>query len=82
MGDVKDPREMAPRHTLIRHPQDPLPPWHDSSGLFQRCEDIVLSLDSTTPFILDGQSTLARPILWHPLNTGITLLELFGGIDT
>jgi hypothetical protein len=82
MGDVEDPRDMAPRRALVLHPKDPLPPWHDSSGLFQRCEDIVLSLSSTTPFILDGPSTLARPILWCLPDTGITLVELFGGITT
>jgi hypothetical protein len=82
MGDVEDPRDMAPRRALVLHPKDPLPPWHDSSGLFQRCEDIVLSLGSTIPFIPNGPSTLARPILWRPPDTGITLVELFGGIGT
>jgi hypothetical protein len=82
MGDVEDPQEMAFRRVLVRYPKDPLPPWHDSSGLFQRCEDIVLSLGSTTPFIPDGPSTLARLILWRPPDTGITLVELFGGIGT
>jgi hypothetical protein len=82
MGDVEDPEEMALRRALVRHPKDPLPPWHDSSALFQRCEDIVLSLGSTIPFIPNGPSTLARPILWRPPDTGITLVELFGGIGT
>ena len=66
MGDVKHPQEMAPKRALMRHPKDPLPPWRDSSGLFQRCEGIVLSLGSTTPFVPDGPSMLACPILWRP----------------
>ena len=82
MGSVEDPREMAPRNVLIRHPKDLLSPWHVSAGLFQKCEDIVLFLSSTTPFITDIPSTLARPILWRPPDTGITLEELFGGIGT
>ena len=34
MGDIDDPRYMAPRRALVRHPKDPLHPWRDSSGLF------------------------------------------------
>ena len=69
MGDVEDPREMAPMNALVRHPKDPLPPWRNSLGWFQRCEDIVLSLSSTMPVISDSLSTLACPILWRPPGT-------------
>ena len=31
----------APKNAFVRHPKDPLPPWHDSAELFRRCEDIV-----------------------------------------
>ena len=82
MRNVKDPREMAPRHVLVHHPKDPLPPWRDSSGLFQKCEDIILSLSSTTPVISDSLSVLARPILWRPPDTWIILVELYGSIGT
>ena len=33
MRDVGDTREMAPRHALVRHPKDPLHPWHDSKDM-------------------------------------------------
>ena len=82
MGDAEDPREMASIRALMRHPKNPLPLWRDSSELFQRCEDIVLSLSSTTPFVPDDPSTLARTILWPPPDTGIIFVELFGGIGT
>ena len=80
MGDVEDPRDMTLRRALVGHPKDPLPPWRDSVGLFQRCDDIVLSLSSTTLVTSDSLSTLARPILWCPPDNGITLVELFGAI--
>ena len=34
---------MALKDTLVCHPNDPLPPWHDSLELLWRCEDIILS---------------------------------------
>ena len=71
---------MAPKGALVRHLKDPLPPWRDSAELFWRCEDIVHSLTPRTPVISDALSALAHPILWRPPNTGITLVELFGGI--
>ena len=82
MGDVEDPREMIPRQALVRHPKDLLLLWRDFVGLFQRCKDIVLSLISTIPIISDSLFMLARPILWRPPNTGITLVEMFRGIGT
>ena len=73
---------MAPHSTLVRHSQDPHPPWHDSAELFRQCEDIILYVPSTTLVIPNSPSALAHPILWRPPNTGIILVELFGGIGT
>ena len=82
MGSVEDPQEMAPKDALVRHFQDPHPHWRDSAGLFRRCEDIVLSLASTTLVISDSPYALAHPILWQPPDAGIALVELIGGIST
>ena len=46
------------------------------------CSKSVRLLSSASPFISDGLSGLARPILWRLPNTGIILVELFRGIDT
>ena len=64
------------------HSQDSHPHLRDSAELFRRCEDIVLSLASTTPVIPDSPSALAYPILWRSPDAGITLVKLFGGIGT
>ena len=82
MGSVEDQREMAPHNTLVRHSQDCHHVWRDSSKLFRQCEDIVLSLASTTPVIPDSLSALAHPILWCPPDVGITLVKLLGSIGT
>ena len=73
---------MTSKNALVRCPKDPLPPWRDFAELPLRCEDIVLSSDSTTPVILVSLSALAHSILWRPLDEGITLVELFGGIGS
>ena len=39
---------MTPNNALVRHSKDPFLPWHDSTELFRRCEDIVLSLTPRT----------------------------------
>ena len=72
----------AEAFAIVRHPKDPLPPWHDFAELFRRCEDIVHSLTPRTLIISDALSALAHPILWQPSDVGITLVELFGGIGT
>ena len=82
MGSADNQRQMAPHSTLVHHSQDPPPSWRDSAKLFQRCEDIVFCLASTTLVIPDSPSALAHPILWRPPGVGIILVELFGGIGT
>jgi hypothetical protein len=82
MGSAEDQQEMVSHDTLVRHPKDPIPPWRDSLELFRRCEDIILSLALATPVLTDSPSALAHPIVWRPLNVGIILVEVFGGIGT
>ena len=78
MGSTDDQRNMAPKGVLVRHPKDPLLPWHDSAELFRKCEDIVLSLTPRTLVILDALSTSTHPILWWPPNTGLLWWNYFG----
>lgn len=80
MNSIKGQREVPPRRALVYHPKDPLPPWRDSTKLFQRCKDIVLSLCLMTPVILVIPLRLAHPIPWHPPDDGITFVELFGAL--
>ena len=82
MGSVENQREMAPKDALVRDFKDRLPPWHNSAKLFQRCDNIVISFDSTIPFIRDIPLALAHPISWHPPDEGMTLVALFGDIET
>ena len=82
MGSVEDQRVMAPQSALVHHPKDPICSWHDSIELLRRCEDIILSLSSITPVISDSTSALVNPILWCPPDKGITLVEVFEGIET
>ena len=72
---------MSPKHALVRHPKDRLPPGRDFSELFQRCEDIVLCLGFTILLIRNTPLTLAHPISWRPPDEGITLVALFGAIE-
>ena len=74
MGSIEDQHEMTVEDALVRHPKDLFPHWHDSPVLFQRCEDIILSLASTTPVLPDSPLVLAHPIVWCPPNAGITLV--------
>ena len=81
MGSAEDQYDMAPQSALVCHPKDPLPPWRDSTH-FSRDVRKLLYLVSTTPVIADKPLALAHSILWHPLDKGITLVKLFGGIST
>ena len=65
MKNVQDPREIAPRNALVRHPKDLLPSWRDSADLFPKCADIVLSFGFTTTVICNTPLTLAHIILWR-----------------
>ena len=82
IGNAEDQQEMAPKNSLMCHPKDPLLLWGDSTEPLRRCEDIILSLASTTSVILDSPLALPHPIVWRPPNMEITLVELFGGIET
>ena len=59
---------------FIRNIQDQ---WKMTWELLWRCEVIVLSVSSSMLVIPDIPSPMAHPILWHPPNNGITLVELF-----
>ena len=80
MGSTEDQREMAPKSASVRHPNDHFLPWRNSSKLFQRYEEIILFLRSTTLVIPDTPLVLVHPILWRPLDKGKILVTLFGGI--
>lgn len=62
----------------MRYPKYIFPLCRDSAKLFQRCEDIVLSLDSLTLVVSD------TAMIWHtPFSSALhtrelLLVELFG----
>ena len=80
MGSVEDQQPMALHSVLVRNPKDPFSPWRDSIEILRRCEDIILFLASITLVIPDSPLALPHPILWHPPDKGIILVEVFGGI--
>ena len=80
MSNAENSEQMAPKDTWVRHSKDFIPPWRDSLELVWRCEDIILSLAPMTPLLPDSPSALAHLIVWRPPDTGITLVELFGGM--
>ena len=72
---------LAPKNASVCHPKDALlrgaiPPSY-SGGV-----RILSSLTPRIPVIPDAPSALAHPILWQSPDAGITLVDLFGGIDT
>ena len=82
MGFTKHQWEITPKCALVRHPKDPLPPCRNSTELFQRSQNIIISLGSRRPFISDTPSALAHPIPWGPPYEGITLVDYFWGTGT
>ena len=72
----------APMEIPARHCKDPLPPWGTQLELTRRSREIVDAFDALQADVVSTTPLLARPILWQPLDEGITLVELFAGIDT
>ena len=70
MGSVEDQREMTLQSSLVRHPKDPLLPWHDSTKLLRQCEGLILSLGSTTPVIPDSPMSVGTPHFVTPARRG------------